>query len=40
MIFLFKNGIKNSDISIIYDKDYLPPNVDFLSLKEMPAQFF
>ena len=36
MIFLFKNGIKNNDVSIIYDKDYLPSDVNFLSLKEMP----
>lgn len=38
MIYLFKNGPSNSDVTILYDKKLLPENINnFLSLTEEPV---
>lgn len=37
MIYLFKNGPKNTDVTILYDKKLLPENTSFLELQKEPS---
>lgn len=37
MVYLFRNGIQNSDVTILYDKKLLPEGINFLELQKEPT---